>query len=195
MELVGERWRPVLGYEGIYEVSDYGRVRGVDRIINCRDGRRLRVQGSMRALDSSAYADGRKTVQLSVGKRMRSYRVAALVLEAFVGPRPPGQEACHRDGNPTDDRLANLRWDTRSGNMQDTVRHGRHWQRAKTCCPQEHQLVAPNLVPGRERVGFRVCRACSHARAAEQRAAARGEPFVFREAADAAYQRIMTATA
>ena len=48
-----------------------------------------------------------------------------LVLEAFVGPRPEGTEACHDpDRDPSNNRLSNLRWDTPKANGQDRVRHG-----------------------------------------------------------------------
>src|SRR5262249_29683708 len=51
--------------------------------------------------------------------------VHRLVLEAFVGPCPPGYVACHHDGNTANNRLPNLRWDTQSANMADQARHGR----------------------------------------------------------------------
>jgi HNH endonuclease len=47
-----------------------------------------------------------------------------IVLEAFRGPCPPGMEACHNDGDPFNNRLDNLRWDTRKGNFADEERHG-----------------------------------------------------------------------
>lgn len=47
-----------------------------------------------------------------------------LVLQAFVGPCPEGMEACHNNGNPADNRLENLRWDTPSSNALDKVKHG-----------------------------------------------------------------------
>lgn len=49
-----------------------------------------------------------------------------LVLEAFIGPWLAGTEGCHRDGKNQNNSLQNLRWDTASGNMDDTIRHGRH---------------------------------------------------------------------
>lgn len=52
------------------------------------------------------------------------YRVHRLVLTAFVGPCPEGLEGCHNDSNPTNNYLANLRWDTPSANRRDAVRHG-----------------------------------------------------------------------
>lgn len=54
----------------------------------------------------------------------RTVRVPALVLEAFVGPRPDGMEACHNDGNKANCRPTNLRWDTPKGNHADKKLHG-----------------------------------------------------------------------
>lgn len=50
--------------------------------------------------------------------------VHRLVLEAFVGPCPAGMEGCHNNGCPSDNRLQNLRWDTRLANNADKIRHG-----------------------------------------------------------------------
>jgi hypothetical protein len=47
-----------------------------------------------------------------------------LVLEAFVGPRPPGLICCHWDGDPANNRVENLRWDTYKSNCDDMLRHG-----------------------------------------------------------------------
>jgi hypothetical protein len=53
-------------------------------------------------------------------------QVHTLVLEAFIGPRP-GHHAewhgCHNDGNPENNALTNLRWDTRAGNEADKIAH------------------------------------------------------------------------
>lgn len=58
--------------------------------------------------------------------KYHSIFVHRLVLEAFVGPCPDGMECCHDpDYNPSNNRLENLRWDTRKANMEDAKRHGR----------------------------------------------------------------------
>jgi hypothetical protein len=49
-----------------------------------------------------------------------------LVLEAFVGPCPPGCVGCHANDDPSDNRLENLRWDTHKANSADAVRNGRY---------------------------------------------------------------------
>jgi hypothetical protein len=50
--------------------------------------------------------------------------VHKLVLITFIGPRPPGMEACHNDGKPSNNFLSNLRWDTPKNNQFDSLKHG-----------------------------------------------------------------------
>jgi hypothetical protein len=51
-------------------------------------------------------------------------KVHRLVLEAFVGVCPRGYVGCHSDGDPENNRLSNLRWDSQKNNVADQVRHG-----------------------------------------------------------------------
>lgn len=51
-------------------------------------------------------------------------KISVLVLKTFVGPCPPGMEACHNDGIKAHNELDNLRWDTHQNNMLDSVKHG-----------------------------------------------------------------------
>ncbi len=59
------------------------------------------------------------------GERHRKL-VHRLILETFIGPCPVGMETCHNNGNPSDNRVENLRWDTHSNNNRDAVKHGTH---------------------------------------------------------------------
>lgn len=59
------------------------------------------------------------------GRRVCKY-IHRLVLEAFVGPCPPGQEGCHNDSNPLNNTLANLRWDSPLNNCLDRKLNGVH---------------------------------------------------------------------
>lgn len=113
-----EAWRPVLGYEGIYEVSDMGQVRSLNRI----DASGHRRRG--RELSQSLTHNGYPRVTLTKLGHEKSRKVHQLVLEAFRGPCPPGMEGCHNNGKPIDCRLSNLRWDTKKSNATDRVRHG-----------------------------------------------------------------------
>ncbi len=66
---------------------------------------------------------GQVAVTLMPGYHVRY--VHRIVLEAFVGPPSSGMEGCHYDGNPLNNRLDNLRWDTKKANCADAIRHGR----------------------------------------------------------------------
>jgi HNH endonuclease len=69
--------------------------------------------------------DGYRVIKLRENRRYAHKGVHVLVLMAFVGPRPSEKhEGCHNDGNPGNDRLDNLRWDTASGNQSDRRKHG-----------------------------------------------------------------------
>lgn len=68
---------------------------------------------------------GYRTFELIVGRgRMVKLRAHSLVLLTFVGPAPEGCEGCHEDGNPLNNALSNLRWDTHGNNVRDCARHG-----------------------------------------------------------------------
>lgn len=118
-----ERWRPVVGYQGYYEVSDRGRVRSVPRIVSFEDGRVRSYQGVLLKLKPHNQY-GYPLAALCRGRADKRWRtVHQLVMEAFVGPRPQGQEVCH-NANNLSASLSNLRYDTRSNNARDQWRHG-----------------------------------------------------------------------
>lgn len=152
-----EMWRAVPGYEKTYEVSDRGRVRSLPRIMQTARGP-WSYPG--RVMRQNTDPSGRKRVGLRFLGHERNYKVHTLVLLAFVGPRPEGMEGCHNNGDPSDNRLTNLRWDTHRGNEADKLRHGTHHQRNKTHCKRGHQLVAPNLKPNQP---GRACKSCGRA--------------------------------
>ena len=115
-----ERWLPVVGFEGLYSVSDRGRVRSEARIVVKTNG--VRQPWPEHMLKPHADPIGRLTVRLGGGQP--TTRVHRIVLEAFVGPPPAGLECCHNNGNASDNRLANLRYDTHAENNRDRIYHG-----------------------------------------------------------------------
>lgn len=110
-----ERWLPVVGYEGYYEVSDEGQVRSIRTNFGNPRERLLKPQPTH---------DGYQRVELSKDNEQERRHVSHLVLEAFVGPRPAGLQACHGDDDGSNNRLSNLRWDTRRANYDDAIRNG-----------------------------------------------------------------------
>lgn len=101
-----EEWRDVPGVPG-YRVSNMGRVIG--------------TKGKILKPSNTATGYHRVTVTGAIPKN-RS--VHGLVLSAFIGPRPEGQEARHLNGKRKDNRLSNLAWGTPKENGADRVVHG-----------------------------------------------------------------------
>ncbi|HET6910528.1 MAG TPA: NUMOD4 motif-containing HNH endonuclease [Mycobacteriales bacterium] len=147
-----EEWRSIAGYEGRYEVSSLGRVRSIARIDTRGCRRREKLLSLRRAVS------GHLAVALYGDDSRRGFLVHHLVLEAFVGPRPVGMEGCHWNDDPADNRVENLRWDTRSANQRDSVRNGTHRMARVTHCPQGHPYTPENTYA--YPAGNRACREC-----------------------------------
>ncbi|MGF0422203.1 NUMOD4 domain-containing protein [Acinetobacter baumannii] len=117
-----ENWKAIKNYEGLYEVSDLGRVRSLDRMVAVPHGGQRLAKGQV--LKPKQHRDGYLCVFLSKKQKQICPMIHKLVLEAFVGERPSGMQACHGNGDKTDNRLVNLRWDTVKANHRDKKKHG-----------------------------------------------------------------------
>lgn len=152
-----ERWLPIAGYEGSYEVSSLGRVRSLSRTVERRNRGPLPIRE--RILVAALNSRGRPTVSLHAGGSALSYQVSALVAEAFIGPRPSGMNVLHWDDNPLDNRVENLRYGTYSDNQHDRVRNGRHVGANKVECKWGHRFTPENTYTY-PKTGLRACRQC-----------------------------------
>lgn len=109
-----EIWKPVNGYEGTYEVSNFGNIKRIKH-----------AQGTKGLIILKQRDQGcNLKVELCKDGIQKKHYVHHVVLKAFVGDKPEGLECCHNDGNYKNNHLENLRWDTRSSNVQDAIRHG-----------------------------------------------------------------------
>lgn len=110
-----EVWKDVKGYEGQYQVSSYGRVKSVPRVI-------IRSNGNPQTISEKILApivdkrSGYLKVSLMKGK-LRTCRIHRLVAESFI-PNPEGKpEVNHKDGNKQNNTVDNLEWVTESENI------------------------------------------------------------------------------
>lgn len=117
-----ENWKDVPGYEGLYAVSDVGRVKSIERFAQTKGGASRRIGGKMLAIHSNGA--GYRHVRLCKNGVLTTLLLHRLILEAFVGPRPDGMEARHRDGIRSNNTLRNLVWGTKKENADDRVKHG-----------------------------------------------------------------------
>lgn len=88
-----------------------------------KDGR-VWSRKTRRFLRPCSSHNGYFSVSIWSGPKAHSKRVNRLILETFIGPCPNGMECCHNNGIKTDNRLKNLRWDTRKNNRKDAIKHG-----------------------------------------------------------------------
>ena len=125
------RIRRVRGFEATYCVTDSGRIWSIPRAfmrknrggngfdIVCRGGwisgtKSFKKNGRLSCVNACLTSRDKRSI-------LKLHRV---VLETFVGLRPDGHECCHWDGNPLNNNLSNLRYDSSSKNKLDALRHG-----------------------------------------------------------------------
>ena len=112
----GIEWRSVIGYEGYYDVSNFGDVRSVSRTVS-RDttGDYWKVGAILKA---SVTPKGYLRIQLTKDCSSRSYMVHRLVAEVFIENKENKPEVNHVDGNKKNNHVVNLEWVTSSENLQ-----------------------------------------------------------------------------
>lgn len=110
-----EVWKDVVGWEGLYQVSSLGRVKSLSRKYSPKEK-------YLKPYKSNKY--GHCVVNLCYRRYQRLAKVHSIVIEAFLGSKKNGEEVCHNNGDPTDNKLVNLRYDTHRNNQNDMRRHG-----------------------------------------------------------------------
>ena len=113
--ICNEEWRPIIGYEGYYEVSNLGRAKSVSRVINRESTGNITKIGAIRKVHWTP--KGYYRIQLVKEKESKNHQVHRLVGEAFV-PNPDNKPFInHKNSIRTDNRVENLEWVTPSENL------------------------------------------------------------------------------
>lgn len=115
MEKTDEQWRDVIGFEGWYAISSFGRVK------RTRAGKSTRTD---LLLKQQIGKNKRCRVSLSRDGVQHTRDVHRMVAEAFLGPKPVGKEVNHIDYNPQNNRVNNLEYVTKSENITHAYAHG-----------------------------------------------------------------------
>ena len=118
-----EIWLPVVGYEGLYEISSHGRLKTIRPRGGCNGGSIPRSKdGILRpGKNTCGYLQATLFDLNSARKRIH---IAELVLTAFVGARPEGHQAGHKNAIRDDNRKENLEWQTPQQNMDQRTDDG-----------------------------------------------------------------------
>lgn len=110
--------KDIPGYDGFYRISDRGDV------FSCHVRGFADRRGKWKRRKPDVVYDGHFQITLSLRGETRRFYVHALVLITFVGPRPEGMQCRHLDGNPANNYVLNLEWNTQTVNQRDRDKHG-----------------------------------------------------------------------
>lgn len=148
-----EEWLPVVGYEDSYEVSNFGRVRSIERQVINRLGRSRIIKA--RNMKTLVARNGYEMIDLSKNGTKRRFSVHRLVAMAFKPTEREGVEVMHLDHNRLNNHVSNLEWGTHKENALTSVKAGRYFNQRKTRCPRGHEYSGVN------KQGYRVCPRCN----------------------------------
>ena len=117
-------YKSINGYEGIYEINELGKIRSVDRIVECKDGSIRKYKGKELKLlmDQGGYV----MVGLHKNGIIKMMRVHRLVAETFLQNPDNLPEVHHKNHDKKDNRARNLAWVTRDEQRDD------HWTKAQS---------------------------------------------------------------
>ena len=119
-----EIWKQIKGYEGHYEVSNFGNVKSIKRIVN--GNKRQKIKTIPEKLLAKRKIGEYLAVILAKERHNKSFLVHRLVAINFI-PNPENKkEVNHLDSNPSNNHVSNLNWATISENRDHTVQQNRH---------------------------------------------------------------------
>lgn len=120
-DLEGEVWKDVVGYEGLYQVSNYGRIKSLSRVNVRKNGRRLRIKSKILKYYKQYYGNGFYYAVSLHAQKQKTWQVHRLVALSFVENKERKHYVDHINGQKEDNRADNLRWTTCFENIHNPI--------------------------------------------------------------------------
>lgn len=127
-----ERWKDIKGYEGYYQISDMGRVKSIERIIESGQHYLTERKNKEIILKQSLSKCGYPQICLQKNGIKKTLTTHRLILNTFIGDSD--LECNHKDGNKQNNKLENLEWVTQSENEKHAYRTGLKSKRGEKNC-------------------------------------------------------------
>ena len=153
---LNENWKPLVGFDGLYSVSDLGRIRSEPRAVARKGRGTLFIPGKILRTPPT---QGYPRFNASRDGVATQIFVHQAVMLAFIGPPAAGEEVRHKNGNRSDARLKNLEYGTRSQNIADAKRHGTflvHENRPGAILTRDQAVIIATSGATAETIGERV---------------------------------------
>lgn len=149
-----ELWREIKGYEGLYEISNTGKVRSKDRIVTGKNGVSKKNKGkelyfTISQVDERGHLS-RARVQLWKENKSKLMLVHRLVAEAFIDNPEHKETVNHIDGNPLNNNVENLEWATYSENQKHAYETGLMTVKRNYTPSNSRKVLAYNIETGEE---------------------------------------------
>lgn len=125
-----ENWKDIKGYEGLYQISDLGRVKSLERDVYCQNGIVRHIEEKI--LASSLDGGGYPLVHLCKNRKSKTILVHRLVAEAFIPNPENNPQVNHKDENPLNNFVENLEWCTARYNTNFGTRNERMIQNRRS---------------------------------------------------------------
>lgn len=140
-----EEWRDITGYEGLYQVSNLGRVRSLDRYVESKIICKSFIKGKI--LNTSFQKNGYVVITLSKSGKRKQFKIHRLVAQAFISNFENKPEVNHKDGDKTNNCSDNLEWVTRKENNQHAFDTGLNNNHSKKLTDDEIRTVRQEYIP------------------------------------------------
>ena len=119
-----EEWKDIIGYEGLYQVSNLGRVKSMNRVIYYSDGRKFNYYSQILKVNINKRNYNNNIVHLYKNGIRKAIPVHRLVATSFIVNNDNLPEVNHIDGNRNNNKVENLEWSSRKDNMKHAFDNG-----------------------------------------------------------------------
>lgn len=146
-----EYWVDVIGYEGLYEVSNLGNIRSLDRLVKHSSGNgKVLRKGRMLKTKNKQNNSGYIIIHLYKDGKAKGFLLHRLVLSSFCSPIGDNNQVNHINTIKTDNRLINLEWCTPVQNMKHIYRTKKMKGKKRGVHFHKNRWVAQINVKGRK---------------------------------------------